>query len=342
MISTFGEIMLRISPDHKGERLIQSRSFRIEPGGSESNVAIALANLGMPVSFISCLPENELSELVVRYLKHHSVDISKIIFNGNRIGTYWTENGSGPRNSFVIYDRENSAFSKSGIEDYNFQQILAGSEWFHFSGISPAVSESVAQLLQKAVEVCPCPYSVDLNFREKLWGWVSKDNTRIGEIMANLCQRAELIAGNETDFQNIFGIESSNESKRDVFKEIAEKVFSRFPILKYIAISNRQSVSATINHWNGFLFVRSDDQFIYEGKEYVLDSIEDRVGTGDSFVAGIIYGLVNIEKTNYQEIIDFAVTLSALNHTTLGDASCFSVSDVQKTLKTGGSGRIVR
>ena len=342
MISTFGEIMLRISPDSKAERLIQSKSFRIEPGGSESNVAIALANLGKEVSFISCLPENELSDLVIRYLKHHSVDASNIVFKGNRIGVYWTENGSGPRNSFVIYDRENSAFSSSGIDDYDFHQILNKSEWFHFSGISPSVSESVTQLLQKALEICHCPYSVDLNFREKLWGWVSKDKTKIGEIMTNLCQRAELIAGNETDFQNIFGIESTKAPKRDAFKEIAENVFSIFPALKYIAISNRQSVSATKNHWNGFLFVRSDDQFVYEGKEYILDSIEDRVGTGDSFVAGIIFGLFAKDKTNYQEVIDFAVALSALNHTTLGDASCFSVTDVQKTLNSGGSGRIVR
>lgn len=335
--------MLRISPTNKGERLIQAKSFRIEPGGSESNVAIALANLDLPVSFISCLPENELSDIIVRYLRQHAVNTSDIVYKGNRIGVYWTETGSGPRNSFVIYDRNYSAFNLASIEDFNWTEIFSDSEWFHFSGISPAVSESVSLILEQAVEECPSPYSVDLNYREKLWEWAGKDKMMVKEVMTKLCRRARLIAGNETDFQNVFGITSTKGCKKHAFREIAENVFSIFPLVDVISISNRESISASVNHWSGLLFVRSDPQFIYEGKEYTVDSIEDRVGTGDSFVAGIIYKLLlNDNKGDYQEVIDFAVALAALNHTTLGDASCFNVSDVNRVLASKGSGRIIR
>jgi len=342
MITTFGEIMLRISPVSSGERIAQAGTFRIEPGGSESNVAIALSNLGMETAFVTCLPNNELALKIVQQLNKFSVSTSNIVTKGDRLGVYWTETGSGPRNSFVIYDREHSAFSESNFMDYHWAEIFSNISWFHFSGISPAVSFSVAELLQKVVDFCPCPYSVDLNFREKLWSWLNKDKEKINKVMTGLCSKATLIAGNETDFQDIFGLSLKGYDKDSLFAAIAERSFLLFPATRYIAISSRESVSATINNWSGYLFVKGDEQFAYKGMDYCLDSIYDRVGTGDSFVAGIIFGLAKAGHFSHQQTVDFAVTLSALNHTTIGDVSNFNESDVLRTMHNKGSGRIVR
>lgn len=342
MITTFGEIMLRIGPSHSSERIIQTNNFRIEPGGSESNVAIALANLGQESQFVSQLPKNELGKSVIRYLVKHGVGVHRIILGGKRIGLYWTENGTGPRKSFVIYDRENTSFSESEYEDFNWDEILKRTKWFHFSGISPAVSLSVAKLLEKVTNNCLCPYSVDLNYRAKLWNWTESKSKEICSTMTTLCDNATLIAGNETDFNNIFGIDSPQINDDKKYLEIAEKVFSKFSKAKFIAISNRKSISATLNDWSGYLFIRNGNISSLKGMHYHLDNIQDRVGTGDSFVAGIIYGLNNFKKEEYKKTIDFATTLSALNHTTRGDASYFAKDDVFEALKTKGSGRIIR
>lgn len=341
MITTFGEIMLRISPIDVAVRIIQADTFDIRPGGSESNVAIALENLGLKNRFVTSLPGNTLGEKIIRYLKTESVNTDFIILSGDRIGMYWTENGSGPRNSFVIYDRENSAFSNAQYDDYSWDKILENTTWFHFSGISPAVSKNVAELLQKVVDRITCPYSVDLNYRNKLWQWVGQDKAMIKDVMHQLCTKATLIAGNETDFQNVFSLYSDYKDPGENFRQISEQCFKLFPHLKYIAISQRISHSASQNDWSGFLFVRNDTNFMYKGMDYRLDNIKDRVGTGDSFVAGVIYGLQK-ETDNPQYVIDFATTLGALNHTTKGDASNFSVEEVLSTMSTKGSGRIIR
>lgn len=342
MITTFGEIMLRISPCFADERITQADDYIIQPGGSESNVAIALSNLGETSQFITCLPDNPLAEKVIRQLKSHNVTTDNVIVKGERIGIYWTETGIGPRNSYVIYDRSNSAFSLCDFRSLNWDNILNNSKWLHFSGISPAVSENISEFLEELVNSFSCPYSVDLNFRNKLWDWVDKDSSRISKIMSNLCENATLIAGNESDFQNIFSFTSDSENEDEIYNNIAKKCFAKFNNLKYLAISNRGSISATINNWNGYLFIRDDAKFLYKGLSFTIDNIKDRVGTGDSFVAGLIYGILNKNKLGFQEIIDFAVTLSALNHTTKGDASYFSANDVFNTMKTKGSGRILR
>lgn len=342
MITTFGEIMLRISPSFADERITQAENYNIQPGGSESNVAIALSNLGETSQLITCLPDNPLAEKVIRQLKSHNVVTERIKVEGERIGIYWTETGIGPRNSYVIYDRNKSAFSLCDFKSIDWNNVLNNSKWFHFSGISAAVSENISGFLEELVNYCPCPYSVDLNYRNKLWNWVDKDSKKINSIMTNICQSATLIAGNESDFQNIFGLKSNSGTEQEAYIDIALQCFEKFNKLKYLAISNRHSVSATINNWDGYLFVKEEAQFSYKGLSYTIDNIKDRVGTGDSFVAGLIYGLLNKNKLNYQEIIDFAVTLGALNHTTKGDASFFSTDDVFNTIKTKGSGRILR
>jgi 2-dehydro-3-deoxygluconokinase len=342
VITTFGEIMLRLTPDDSGEKIINAVDFQIRPGGSEANVAIALSNLGEDAAFVSCLPRNQLGDKILRSLHSEKVQTQFILQNDTRIGIYWTETGLGPRNSNVIYDRENSGFSKLKYEDFQWHDILKKSNWFHFSGISPAVSEDVYFQLKRIVDQCNCPYSVDLNFREKLWKWVDKDPEKIAGVMKNLCNKAVLIAGNESDFQNIFGFQCDARDKIEYFSDIADQCFHIFPNLKYIAVSHRVSESATFNTWSGFLFVKETSIHAFRGMEYKIDCIADRVGTGDSFVAGIIYGLIHSDSMTFQEIIDFAVTLGALNHTTKGDASHFTVADVAKTIATSGSGRIIR
>ncbi|MFW5886307.1 MAG: PfkB family carbohydrate kinase [Bacteroidota bacterium] len=341
MITTFGEIMLRLTPRDSGKRIIQTNDFRAEPGGSESNVAIALASLGINSQFVTRLPENQLTHKIQRYFDAHKVK-QQFVMGGERVGIYWTETGVGPRNSFVIYDRDHSSFSEAAFDEFNWDEILKNTTWFHFSGISPAVSKSVADLLQKVIDQIKIPYSVDLNYRKKLWNWVNKDKEQINQIMTKLCSKATLIAGNESDFSDIFGIDSEETGEDKKYKSIAKQVFQKFPDTKYISFSNRISLSATRNDWNGFLFV-SDKQQVksFKGVTYSIDHIIDRIGTGDSFVAGIIHGL-NSFNQDYQKTVDFAVTLAALNHTTRGDASSFSEEEVLNAMKTKGSGRIVR
>jgi len=342
MITTFGEIMLRISPKELGERMLQATDFEIRLGGSESNVAIALANLGLKSAFLTALPNNQLGYKIIRQLKQESVETKFIHSREDRLGIYWTENGTGPRNSFVIYDRENSAFSKLSFQDFDWDEIFNQTHWFHFSGVSPAVSENVAQLLEQVIKNIKCPYSVDLNYRNNLWKWTNKNPDKIKEVMTTLCQNATLISGNESDFHNIFGFSSTKSIQVETYTEISKKCFDVFQDLKFIAISNRIAFSANNNNWSGYLFVKNDENFSYEGLTYKLDNIQDRVGTGDSFSAGIIYGLIHQKEMIWQQIIDFAVTLGALNHTTKGDASNFSTEEVWNVLKSGGSGRIIR
>ena len=341
-VATFGEIMLRISPELKGERLTQANYFRIEPGGSESNVAIALSSLGVRSKFITALPQNSLSEKVIQYLRQFDVGTSEIIRMGDKLGIYWTENGQGPRNSFVIYDRSQSSFSNVQIEDFDWDRILKNCDWFHFSGISPAVSVHVYRLLQNVVANISIPYSIDLNYRSKLWNWLETENSLLSNTMEELCRNATLIAGNESDFQNIFGINPKSSSGDKIFDEIADECFGMFPNLKYVSISIRKSISASSNIWGGNLYVKGSEGYKYEGKKYKLEPIEDRVGTGDSFIAGIIRGIIHKQKYTFQEIVDFSTTLAALNHTTLGDASRFSAEEVTNALKSDGNGRIVR
>lgn len=339
-IVTFGEIMLRISPSSMGERTIQADTFRIEPGGSESNVAIALSNLGEDAAFMTILPDNELSEIIYRYLRTFNVDTSYIKTGKGRLGVYYTEIGVGPRPSQVIYDRENSAFAKAETCDFDLNRINEECSWFHTSGISPAVSKNAYETLEQIIKNLGknIRISIDLNFRKKLWDWVPAPRDKdISRIMSNLCSNAYLLTANETDFQDVFGFEGEGETAQK-YAKIAIKAFEKMPNLQYIAISLRESLSASENNWNGILFLRNGDYFI--SPTFRINNIVDRVGAGDSFAAGVIHGIINIIEP--QRIINFAVALSALKHTVRGDASQFNKNDVEHVLKSGQDGRIIR
>lgn len=339
-IITFGEIMLRITPFVMGERTIQADTFRIEPGGSESNVAVALANLGENVAFLTKLPDNELSEIIYRYLRKYNVDTSYIKTGKGRLGVYYTEHGVGPRPSLVVYDRENSTFAESEPADFDLNKINKEFSWFHTSGISPAVSKNAHDTLEKIIKNLGrnIQISIDLNYRKKLWEWVHEPRTEsIKNIMLALCRKAYLLTANETDFQDVFEFDGNGETSQK-YGEIARKAFEKMPELQYVAISLRESISASENNWSGMLFLRNGDQF--KGPVLKMNNIVDRVGAGDSFTAGVIHGIIN--NTNPQHIIDFAVALSALKHTVRGDASQFKKNEVEYILKSGRDGRIIR
>lgn len=338
--------MLRVSPYHSGDKIEQTHVFRIEPGGSESNVAIGLARLGHKVSFITKIPDNSLKESILRYLHEHNVDSSYVIIGGERIGIYWTETGIGPRAASVIYDRENSSFSTFNINNFNWDLINKNAFWFHVSGIVPAISEnskkelfSVFNLLQRHIKI-----SIDINFRKKLWKWIKEDHKakKITDIMNQLCNRAYLLTGNESDLQDALGCPIPNVCDIESYKNTVQKIFENMPELRYMAISLRKSYSASENEWSGILFTKSLKGIeCFIGPKYQLNHIVDRVGTGDSFTAGIIHGLTSFGDDS-QHIIDFATTLSALNHTVNGDASQFNGKDVEHALISQGSGRIIR
>lgn len=344
-IFTFGEIMLRISPVYKEEKIIQTNIFRIEPGGSEANVAIALANLGNTVAYITKLPENELGAIVLRYLRKHNIDTSFISMDTKRLGLYWTEQGIGPRASKVLYDREYSSFFSMQKKDFQWSDMKKDMIWFHTSGISPAVSENVYSVLQNVLPQIEknIPISIDLNYRNTLWRW-TKNKTHMNRIMSNLCSNATLLCANETDIQNSLGIPSEKNIKNKIefYRDLSNQVFQKMPRLQYLAISIREALSASENIWTGVLFYKTHNDIRYvKGIEYRLSNIVDRIGAGDSFCAGIIHGLLH---TSYspQDTIDVAVTLSGLKHTIRGDVAQFSIEEIEHTRKTQGTGNIIR
>lgn len=335
-IFTFGEVMLRIQPKNLESKIIQSNQFLIEPAGSEANVAIALSKLGHSTSMLSCAPDTDLGQLVNRYLAKHGVESKYISKNDKRIGVYYTELGVGIRASNVIYDRADSGLANVKHSDFDWKNIKKEAIWFHTSGITAAISKNAYDVLLKVFqEFDDIPISIDLNYRKKLWDWVQKDKNKIHQKMKALCKHATLVSGNETDFQDCLGINGSCE-------EIAEKSFKEFPNLKYLAISFRDSLSASINVFSGFLFAKEASQIqLYKGPDLMLKNIVDRIGTGDSFTGGVLHGILSNNK-NFQEIVDFAVTLAALNHTIPGDASEFNENDILHAMNTKGSGRIQR
>lgn len=337
-VVTFGELMIRLTPP-PGIRLQSARNFELNFGGAEANVAVSLARYGINSSFITALPPNDLGNHALRTLRMHEVDTRFILQKGKRIGVYYLEHGSGPRPSKVIYDRAHSAFSEIDSSELDWERILDNARWFHWTGITPALGDSVASSLRQALEVAKkkgITVSADLNYRKMLW---SEDSAR--EVMTGLMESVDVLFGNEEDPTRVFGVRAKRTDvaagKLDVedYREMAKSLLERFG-LKKVAISLRESLSASENIWSACLL--SGNKFIKSPKYRVW--VVDRVGTGDAFAAGLIYKFLK-GKTD-QEALDFGVAAACLKHSICGDFNLVSVEEVERMVGGETSGRVQR
>jgi len=339
-VVTFGEIMLRLNP--RGfERLLQTSNFEVSYGGAEASVAVSLVNFGISSAFVTCLPPNELGQAACNYLRRYGVDTSRIIRKGERIGVYFVEVGSNQRPSKVIYDRAHSAMAELEPGQFVWHDILSGAEWFHFTGITPAISQSAADAILEAVKAAKegkLMVSCDLNYRAKLW----KYGKTATDVMAGLMPYVDVVIGNEEDCEKFFGVKGADvkiaeQISASTYLSVAEHMKKRFPLLKKIAITLRGSISATHNTWSAMLY---DGRKLYTTKQYDIESIVDRVGSGDAFTGALIYGLLSGKSD--QDTLDFATAASALKHTIPFDLNLVTAEEVQSLLKEGGAGRVQR
>lgn len=334
----FGEIMLRLSPEGFN-RFVQADKFDVNYGGSEANVAFSLANFGIDPTFVTKLPDNEIGQSAFNKLRQYGVDTSKIIKEGERLGIYYLEKGASQRPSKVIYDRSNSAIANSNIDDYNWDEIFKDMEWFHFSGITPALSDNLAEICliacKKAKEL-NITVSCDLNYRAKLW---SKDKAQ--KVMSKIMKYVDVCIANEEDIEKVFGIQAENtdvdkgQLDYDSYKLVANEVLNKFNLSK-IACTLRTSLSASDNKWTSLLY---DGNNFYQAEEYDIH-IVDRVGCGDSFVAGLIYGFLN--DFSDENALEFATAASCLKHSIEGDFNLVTVDEVKSLASGNSSGRVQR
>ena len=330
--------MLRLTPNLY-DRFVQSENFCATFGGGEANVSVSLANYGLDAAFVSKLPSHEIGQMAVNSLRRYGVDTSKIVRGGDRVGIYYLEKGASVRGSKVIYDRAGSSIATAKKEDFDWNAILDGVTWFHFTGITPALGDDVAAITLDALKACKekgITVSCDLNYRKKLW---SKDKAR--EVMSTLMPYVNVCIANEEDADDVFGIKAegtdvnAGKLNHEGYKSVAKQLCDKFGF-KYVAITLRESISANDNNWGAMLYDGND---YYFSNKYALH-IVDRVGGGDSFGGGLIYSMMTGKSA--QDIIEFAVAASALKHTVEGDYNLVSVSEVEALVKNGGSGRVQR
>ena len=322
-VVTFGELMLRLAPENY-LRFVQSEKYQATFGGAEANVAVSLANYGVDVAFVSKLPDHEIGQSAVNSLRKFGVDTSKIVRGGERVGIYYCEKGASQRPSKVIYDRAYSSIAMAKKEDFDWDAILNGVSWFHFTGITPALSDSMAEITLIALQEAKkrnITVSCDLNFRKKLW---SKE--KAGKVMGELCKYVDYCIAND-----IYG----GKLDRDGYISVAKKLTDRFGF-KGVAITLRESLSANDNNWSGMLYT---DGVAHFSKKYAIH-IVDRVGGGDSFGGGLIYSLLN--GYDAQNAIEFAIAASCLKHSIEGDYNLVSVKEVQALAGGDASGRVQR
>ncbi len=337
-VITFGEIMLRLAPEGY-LRFVQSEKYLATFGGAEANVAVSLANYGIDVSFVTKLPKNEIGQSAINSVRKFGVDTSKIVRGGERVGIYYCEKGASQRPSKVVYDRAYSSISMAKKGDFDWASIFEGVDWFHFTGITPALSDDVAEICLEAVQEARArgiKVSCDLNFRKKLW---SKE--KAGEVMGKLCHYIDYCIANEEDAKDVFGIEAddtdiySGKLNREGYISVAKKLTERFNF-KGVAITLRESLSANDNNWSAMLYTNGEAVF---SKKYAMH-IVDRVGGGDSFGGGLIYSLLNGYEP--QKAIEFAVAASCLKHSIEGDYNMVSVAEVETLAGGDASGRVQR
>jgi 2-dehydro-3-deoxygluconokinase len=341
-IVTFGEIMLRLAPPGF-QRFTQARTFEAVYGGGEANVAVSLANYGERAEFVTRLPKNELGEACRNSLRANGVITDHIVRGGDRLGIYFLETGVAQRASKVIYDRAYSSFAtiQPGMVDWN--AVFDGADWFHWTGITPAVSQGAAEACREAIQIARqkgLTVSCDMNYRAKLWKW----GKSAGEVMDELVAQCEVAIGNEEDADKVFGIKASGSDvttgKVDAehYRLVCEELAKRFPSLCTVAITLRGSLSASHNTWSGVLW---DKGQFFTAPTYDIAPIVDRVGGGDSFMGGLIYGLRKYPGDPGQAL-RFAVAASCLKHSILGDFNAVSVAEVEQLMAGDASGRVSR
>ena len=335
---TFGELMLRLAPNGY-YRFFQNDQMQATFGGGEANVAVSLANFGLDSAFVTKLPTHAIGQAAVNSLRTFGVDTSHIVRGGDRVGIYYLEKGASQRGSVCIYDRAHSAIAEASPADFDWDSIFEGVDWFHFTGITPALGGALPEICEQACKAAKkrgVKISCDLNYRGKLW---TREQAR--ETMTRLCSYVDVCIANEEDAKDVFGIEAENTDitggklNKEGYVSVARKLAERFGFEK-VAITLRTSLSASDNNWAAMLFDGKDSFF---SREYAL-RIVDRVGGGDSFGAGLIYAL--LQGKDSQAAIEFAVAASALKHSVEGDFNRVTVSEVEKLCKGDGSGRVSR
>ena len=337
-VVTLGEIMMRLMPENY-DRFVQANKFEATYAGGEANVAVSLANYGVNAHFVSKVPSHEIGQCAINALRKFGVNTDYVLRGGDRLGIYFVEKGASQRASKVIYDRANSAFALSTNDEYDWDKIFDNVAWFHFTGITPALSDSAAFLTEQACKIAKAKnvkISCDLNYRNKLW---SKEKAR--EVMSKLMPYVDVCIANEEDAYDVFGIKAddtdvtSGKLNKDGYVSVASKLQKAFGF-EYVAITLRESKSANDNNWSAMLY---NDGKAYFSKEYSIH-IVDRVGGGDSFGGGLIYALLNGYEND--RAINFAVAASCLKHAIQGDFNLVSVSEVEKLAGGDGSGRVQR
>ncbi|MBP5709638.1 MAG: sugar kinase [Bacteroidales bacterium] len=337
-IVTFGEIMLKLSPESFA-RLTQARSLKVEYSGAEANVAVSLSQLGMETVFVSKVPDNDMGRSAINFVRQFGVNTAYVCQGGERIGIYFTEKGAAQRASKVIYDRKHSAIATAEADDFDWEAIFRDAQWFHFTGITPALSENLAEICLQACKIAKANgivVSCDLNYRSKLW---SKEKAKA--TMSKLAPYVDVCIANEADMNDVFDFSSGKEQLN--YSSIDEKSYQKVAKMaaeklgfKKVAITLRESISASDNNWSAMLYDGTD---FYQSKQYAIH-IVDRIGSGDSFAAGLIYGF--LQNFDNQKSLDFAVAASCLKHSIEGDYNLVTAAEVENLLNNNTFGRIQR
>jgi 2-dehydro-3-deoxygluconokinase len=349
-IVTFGEIMLRLAPPGF-QRFTQAQSFDAVYGGGEANVAVSLANFGEQVEFVTRLPSNDLGDACLMRLRGYGIRTDHIVRGGERLGIYFLETGAAQRGSKVIYDRANSSFATIQTGTIHWKQVFEGADWFHWTGITPAVSQGAAEVCREAIVAARelgVTVSTDLNYRAKLWKW----GRSAGEVMTELVGLCDVALGNEEDAEKVFGIKApeadvtAGKVEADQYRHVCGELAKKFPSLKTISITLRGSLSASHNTWSGVLWTcpepgRREPGKFFHGSSYDIIPIVDRVGGGDAFMGGLIYGLRKYQD-DPQKALNFAVAAACLKHSIIGDFNAVSVSEVESLMGGDASGRVSR